>query len=81
MTESSLIQLLIDKLGTAGILLAAVWLVARRLAEQYESRIAAVEEACKECEQDRTWLRNMFFTHLGAKGPITQTLRQPHQDQ
>ncbi len=61
MNESQIISALLDKGLTGGLLTLAVWYVAKKLASQYEARIAALEEASKACEADRIFLRNLFL--------------------
>lgn len=55
---------LINNFGAAGVLIAAVYLIARKLASQYEARIAALEKASAVCEADRVELRNLIIKHL-----------------
>jgi hypothetical protein len=53
-----------DKLGTPGLLMAAVWLIADKLSKQYESRITALEKRSDECEQDRVKIRDMLLGYI-----------------
>lgn len=59
-----LTTILINNFGAAGVLIAAVYLIARKLASQYEARIAALEKASAVCEADRVELRNLIIKHL-----------------
>lgn len=59
---------LIDIGGTAALLWAAIYYLAKKLTGAYEQvsavqdkRIEALEEASKVCEQDRNILRNRLF--------------------
>ena len=60
---------LLDTFGMAGVLLAAVYLVARKLATQYECRIKALEESSARCEADRIELRRLIIERLTRPGP------------
>lgn len=60
---------LLDTFGMAGVLLAAVYLVARKLASQYEARIEALEESSARCEADRIELRRLIIERLTRPGP------------
>lgn len=64
MPPDPIIQTLLNNFGAAGVLIAAVYLIARKLASQYEARIAALEKASAICEADRVELRNLIITHL-----------------
>ncbi len=55
---------LINNFGAAGVLVAAVYIIAKRLAGQYESRIEALEKASAVCEADRVELRKLIIKHL-----------------
>lgn len=59
-----IITTLLNNFGAAGVLIAAVYLIARKLASQYEARIAALEKASQICEADRVELRNLIIKHL-----------------
>ncbi len=56
---------LIDKLmanfGFAGLLVVAVYIIAKKLASQYEARISALEQASTRCETDRVELRKIII--------------------
>lgn len=53
-----------DKLGTPGLLMAAVYFVATKLSQQYDSRIAALEKRSDECEQDRMKIRDLLLDYI-----------------
>ena len=53
-----------NNLGTPGLLAAAVYFVANKLSQQYESRIVALEKRSDECEQDRVKLRDMLLGYI-----------------
>jgi hypothetical protein len=53
-----------DKLGTPGLLMAAVYFVANKLSQQYESRIVALEKRSDECEQDRVKIRDLLLDYI-----------------
>jgi hypothetical protein len=55
---------LLSRGGIAGALALAVWYVAKKLADTYESRIAALERASDVCEKDRIELRSLVIRHL-----------------
>jgi hypothetical protein len=61
---SSEIISMFDKLGTPGLLMAAVWFVAKKLSDQYENRISALEKRSDECEQDRVKIRDMLLGYI-----------------
>jgi hypothetical protein len=61
---SSEIISMFDKLGTPGLLMAAVYFVANKLSQQYESRIVALEKRSDECEQDRVKIRDMLLGYI-----------------
>lgn len=58
---------LINNFGAAGVLIAAIYLIAKKLAGQYEARIAALEKASTVCESDRVELRNLIIKHLTSR--------------
>lgn len=64
MPTDQLIDTLLRNFGAAGLLIAAVYIIARKLASQYEARIEALERASSVCEQDRIELRNLIIKHL-----------------
>jgi hypothetical protein len=53
-----------DKLGTPGLLMAAVYFVANKLSQQYESRIVALEKRSDECELDRVKIRDLLLDYI-----------------
>ncbi len=57
-----MINTLMQQFGFAGLLLFAVYIIARKLASQYEMRITALETASARCEADRIELRNVIIT-------------------
>jgi len=57
-----MINTLMQQFGFAGLLLFAVYIIARKLASQYEMRISALETASARCEADRIELRNVIIT-------------------
>jgi hypothetical protein len=61
---SSEIISMFDKLGTPGLLMAAVYFVANKLSQQYESRIVALEKRSDECEQDRVKIRDLLLDYI-----------------
>jgi hypothetical protein len=61
---SSEIISMFDKLGTPGLLMAAVYFVATKLSQQYESRIVALEKRSDECEQDRVKIRDLLLDYI-----------------
>lgn len=61
MNDSKLFDTLLTQFGFAGMLVAAVYVIARKLASQYEMRISALEAASARCEADRTELRNLII--------------------
>lgn len=63
----SILHTLLNNFGAAGVLIAAIYLIAKKLATQYEARIAALEKASSVCEADRIELRNLIITHLTKK--------------
>ena len=62
MSDPKLIDTLMTQFGFAGLLVMAVYIIARKLAHQYESRIAALEAASARCELDRVELRNLIIS-------------------
>jgi hypothetical protein len=67
MSPEAITTTLINNFGAAGVLIAAIYLIAKKLATQYEARIAALEKASSVCEADRIELRNLIITHLTKK--------------
>lgn len=59
--NDGILNTLLQQFGFAGLLLAAVYIIAKKLAHQYESRIAALEAASARCEVDRVELRNLII--------------------
>lgn len=55
---------LLNNFGAAGVLIAAIYLIAQKLTGQYEARIAALEKASAVCEADRVELRNLIIKYL-----------------
>ncbi len=62
MSDGKLIDTLMTQFGFAGLLVVAVYMIARKLASQYEMRISALETASARCEADRIELRNVIIT-------------------
>lgn len=62
MNDTKLFDTLLTQFGFAGLLVVAVYLIARKLASQYEMRISALETASARCEADRIELRNVIIT-------------------
>jgi hypothetical protein len=62
MNDPKIIDTLVQQFGFAGLLLVAVYIIARKLAGQYEARITALEAASARCELDRVELRNLIIT-------------------
>jgi len=62
MNDPKLFDALLTQFGFAGLLLVAVYIIARKLASQYEMRISALESASARCEADRVELRNVIIT-------------------
>jgi len=62
MSDTKLFDSLLQQFGFAGLLLLAVYIIARKLASQYEGRIAALEGASARCEADRVDLWNVIIT-------------------
>jgi hypothetical protein len=44
--------------------MAAVYFVANKLSQQYESRIVALEKRSDECEQDRVKIRDLLLDYI-----------------
>lgn len=65
--EGKILDTLLTQFGFAGLLVVAVYLIARKLAHQYEARIAALEAASARCEIDRVELRNLIIRQLTAQ--------------
>lgn len=65
-------QLLSQGINT-GVLALAVWYIAKKLASQYESRIAALEAEVKECHADRKAVNDRFIAHLTHKSQTETT--------
>lgn len=61
MNDTKLFDTLMTQFGFAGLLLVAVYVIARKLAGQYEMRISALETASARCEADRIDLRNVII--------------------
>jgi len=62
MNDGKMFDVLLQQFGFGGLLLVAVYLIARKLASQYEMRISALESASARCEADRVELRNVIIT-------------------
>ena len=62
MSETKIFDTLLTQFGFAGLLAVAVYLIARKLASQYEMRITALESASARCEADRIELRNVIIS-------------------
>ena len=62
MNDTKIIDTLMTQFGFAGLLAVAVYLIARKLASQYEMRITALESASARCEADRIDLRNVIIS-------------------
>ena len=62
MSETKIFDTLLTQFGFAGLLAVAVYLIARKLASQYEMRISALESASARCEADRIELRNVIIS-------------------
>ena len=62
MNETKIFDTLLTQFGFAGLLAVAVYLIARKLASQYEMRITALESASARCEADRIELRNVIIS-------------------
>lgn len=62
MSEGKLFDTLLTQFGFAGLLVIAVYFIARKLASQYEARITALESASARCEADRIELRNVIIS-------------------
>lgn len=61
MNDGKLLDTLLTNFGFAGLLVVAVYIIARKLAHQYESRISALESASSRCEADRVELRKIII--------------------
>jgi len=61
MNDTKLFDTLMTQFGFAGLLVVAVYVIARKLASQYEMRISALETASARCEADRIDLRNVII--------------------
>lgn len=59
---------MLNKGGTVGALMVAVYYVAKKLSQSYEGRIAALERASEICEKDRVELRTMILKGLSKDG-------------
>jgi hypothetical protein len=64
MPETKIIDTLLTQFGFAGLLVLAVYIIARKLSGQYEARISALESASARCEADRIELRNLIIGGL-----------------
>lgn len=62
MNDPKLFDTLLTQFGFAGVLVMAVYIIARKLASQYEMRISALESASARCEADRVELRNVIIS-------------------
>ena len=62
MNDTKIIDTLMTQFGFAGLLAVAVYLIARKLASQYEMRITTLESASARCEADRIDLRNVIIS-------------------
>lgn len=62
MNDGKIFDTLLTQFGFAGLLVIAVYIIARKLASQYEMRITALESASARCEADRIDLRNVIIT-------------------
>ncbi len=62
MNDTKIFDTLLQQFGFAGLLVVAVYIIARKLAHQYEARILALEAASERCEKDRVELRNLIIT-------------------
>lgn len=58
--DHEILKSLIEVFGIGGVLIIAVKYLARKLNEQYEARIKALESASERCENDRVDLRNQL---------------------
>ena len=72
--EAELIEFLVAKMGTPGLLVFAVWFIGKKLAKAYDDRIEALEASAEVCEQDRRALhselvevQNKFIDQLSGK--------------
>ncbi len=61
MSEGHVFDTLLQQFGFAGLLVIAVYIIARKLAGQYEALISALEAASARCEMDRVELRNLII--------------------
>ena len=57
-TMDSIIQLLLEKGSTLAISLAIIWILIKKILEQYEKRIERCEGENTECREDRASLHN-----------------------
>lgn len=62
MNDPRIFDALLTQFGFAGLLLVAVYLIAKKLASQYEMRISALEASSARCESDRIELRNVIIS-------------------
>ena len=62
MNDTKIIDTLVTQFGFAGLLAVAVYIIARKLASQYEMRITTLESASARCEADRIDLRNVIIS-------------------
>jgi hypothetical protein len=62
MNDTKIIDTLMTQFGFAGLLAVAVYIIARKLASQYEMRITTLESASARCEADRIDLRNVIIS-------------------
>lgn len=79
--EPALFDKLITNFGFAGLLVIAVYLIAKKLSHQYEARITALESASSRCEADRVELRKIIIDlQTGVIKDLTSKLNhQPGQ--
>ena len=58
LTMDSIMQLLLEKGSTMAISLAIIWILIKKILEQYEKRIERCEGENTECREDRAALHN-----------------------
>lgn len=68
---------LLTQFGFAGLLVVAVYIIAKKLASQYEARISALEAASARCEEDRVELRkNIIEMQTGIIKDLNAQLKR-----
>lgn len=76
MNDPKLLDTLLTNFGFAGLLVVAVYIIARKLAHQYEARISALESASSRCEADRVELRKIIIDlQTGVIKDLTSKLK------